>query len=90
MAGSGGIAPPRPSHSKTAHDHLQLPDGRRVGDLRNGEIVGLLTRLGTPGVSPFDGRAANIAAYAAHVDAIKAEAAQNGLAAWLDKFKDAS
>jgi hypothetical protein len=70
-------------------DDLKLPDGRPCSALRGGELVRVLQRLGVPGVSPHNGRSENLAAYAAHVDAIKAEAAQNGLAAWLDKFKDA-
>lgn len=70
------------SHAKTLHDGLPLPGGRKVGGV-GGELVGLLVKLGIPGVSHEHGRGANIEAYAKHVEGIRKAGADKALAEWL-------
>jgi len=73
---SGGIAPLKDSLAKLdALGKLKLPDGRRVADVKGGELARILIREGVPGVSHENGRMKNAQAYAEYLDEIAKEAA---------------
>lgn len=73
----------KPSYAKTQHDALPLPGGRKIGDV-GGELAGLLVKLGIPGASHEHGRAANVEAYAKHVEGIRKAGADKAMAEWLE------
>lgn len=77
----GDQARVKPSHAKTIHDALPLPDGRKVGDVR--EVTPIFVALGIPGASHENGRLANAEAYAAHLHGIRNQAADTAVAEWL-------
>jgi hypothetical protein len=70
--------------SSPALDGLRLPDGRKVADVDHGPLYGEFARLGISGFSHAKGRQDNIAAYAAHLEAIAAAAGQAAIAAWME------
>lgn len=74
-----------PSHSiaRTNFDYLELPGGRKVGEMGDGELCRTLQTLKIPGVSPENGRATNVNAYAAHIDRIQSEGARTAVNLWL-------
>ena len=80
----GAGAPLNESTSRTPHDELLLPNGKRVGDVGT-ELPAMLIALKIPGASHSAGRAANIEAYAAHIHAIREAAADTAVASWLAK-----
>lgn len=71
------------SWAKTEHDHMPLPNGKTVGATPTGELMQTLVDLQIPGVSHENGRAANVAAYAKHVENMREEAASKAVAAFL-------
>jgi hypothetical protein len=64
-------------------DGLPLPGGKRVADVSSAELTRILQSVGIPGVSPSQGRDANLSAYAQHFEAIRKQAADNAVAEWL-------
>jgi hypothetical protein len=79
----GCVAEGRPSHAKTRHDHLTLPDGRKVGDVDTPELVRRLEAAGIPGVAPDRGRDRNVESYADHLAGIGKAGAEQAVSAWL-------
>ncbi len=69
------------SHAKTPHDNLLLPDGRKVGTVK--DITPVLVKLGIPGASHDNGRLANIEAYAAELARVGEEGYRLAVARWL-------
>jgi hypothetical protein len=69
--------------SSPALDKLLLPSGRLVNDTDHGALYGELAKLDIPGFSHSKGRQDNIAAYAAHLEAIAAAAGTAAIAAWM-------
>ena len=66
-----------------ALDNLRLPDNRKLGDLDHFQLYAALSTLGIPNFAPTKGRQDNIAAYAAHLEAIADAAGQAAIAAWM-------
>jgi hypothetical protein len=78
---NNGWAPALPGESKTLHDDLILPGGKRLRDER--KLASVLEAAGVPGVSHSAGRDINAAAYAAHLNSIGKAGAEQAVAAWL-------
>lgn len=74
---------PTNSITKTRYDVLELPDGRKLGQIEDGELCRTLQGLKIPGVDPTNGRATNAGAYAVHLDRIRVEGATAAVNAWL-------
>jgi hypothetical protein len=66
-----------------ALDGLRLPDGRAVRDVQHAELYSILGRLDISGFGHHKGRPDNIAAYAAHLEAIAGAAGEAAIAAWM-------
>lgn len=80
---SGFARVPSGTTAKTPYDHLVLPDGRKIGQIEDGDLCRTLQGLAVPGVSPENGRATNVNAFAAHVERIRAEGATAAMNNWL-------
>ncbi len=78
----GAGAPLEASTSRTPHDDLLLPNGKRVGDVGT-ELPAMLIALKVPGASHSAGRAANVESYAKHIATIREAAADTAVASWL-------
>lgn len=79
----GAPVPCKPSWDKTRHDALVIWDGKRLGDVTTPELVrGMIARK-VPGASHEAGRAANVEALAAHIEAIHEAAGKAAVSAWL-------
>lgn len=65
------------------HDHLLLPNGKKLGNVESAELSTTLQGLGIPGVSPNNPRDANLAAYAGYLAGIHNAAADVAEAAWI-------
>lgn len=81
--GAGARAPLKPSHAKTAYDHLELPGGSTIGNLGNAEIATTLIALNVPGASHENGRASNAAHYGIFIERIRQQGADDAVAKWL-------
>jgi hypothetical protein len=79
----GSFAPVLPSHAKTQYDALPWPGGGKLGDVPPAEFTSRLVAWGIPGASHEQGREANAAAYARHLERLRAEAAQAAVNAFL-------
>ena len=69
--------------SAPALDNLRLPDNRRIGDLEHSALYAALRTLGIPNFKPTAGRQENVAAYAAHLEAIADAAGREAISAWM-------
>lgn len=80
---NSGIARAPATSAKTKHDHLPLPDGRKIGEVKSAELFRLFAALGVPGVAAENGREANVNCFAAHLERIRFEAATAAMNAFL-------
>ena len=72
-------------NTQGAIDALELPGGRKVGDLQAGELARFLIAAGVPGVSHTAGKLLNVEAYKQHLADLAAVAGQKAIAAWLEE-----
>ena len=71
------------SYAATPHDALPLPGNLKIAELTNSEVYNALLAAGVAGVSANNGRAENMANYAAHLAAIHKQAGDAAVAKWL-------
>lgn len=69
---------------KIPYGNLRLPDGRRVDDVKPGELATVLIAAGVPGVSHEHGKSVNAERYAEFSAALRKEAGDKAEAAWLE------
>lgn len=78
-----GVDVLKKSWPKTEHDTLPVPGGRKLGEVETNELVRLFQSLKIPGVTADQGRAANVAHYAKHLQELRERAADAAVSAWL-------
>jgi hypothetical protein len=61
----------RPSNfTRTAHDNLRLPGGKRLQEASDSELAAVVTKLGIEGGGSSAGRATNADLYAGHLETV--------------------
>lgn len=77
----------RGSPPKIPFGNLRTPDGRRVDDVRPGELASLLIAARVPGVSHENGKFVNAEAYGAFIGSLRKTAGDKEEAAWLEQHR---